>query len=101
MMGDEMRLEGTMIPRRVRRIFDQRAEARLTTPASAELRWRGEPHDVRLANISVSGAMIECPLVPHIGEAVTLTLPGEAPSRAIVRWVRDGRIGLHFDAPVG
>ena len=30
MMGDEMRLEGTMIPRRVKRIFDQRAEARLT-----------------------------------------------------------------------
>jgi hypothetical protein len=101
MMGDEMRLEGTMIPRRVKRMFDQRAEARLTTPASAELAWRGAPYDVHLANISVSGAMIECEQVPHIGEAVILTLPGEAPSPAVVRWVRDGRIGLHFDAPVG
>ena len=100
-MGDEMRLEGTMIPRRVKRIFDQRAEARLTTPASAELDWRGEAFEVLLANISVSGAMIECAHVTHIGEPVVLTLPGEAPSPAIVRWVRDGRIGLHFDAPVG
>lgn len=100
-MSEALRLDGTMIPRRVKRLFDQRAEARLTTPTSAQFDWRGASHDVQLVNISASGAMIECALIPHIGERAALTLPGEAPSQAIVRWVRDGRIGLHFNALVG
>lgn len=100
-MNEGLRLDGMMIPRRVKRMFDQRGEARLTTPASAQLDWRGCPYDVHLANISVSGAMIEWSHIPHIGEQVILTLPGEAPSPAQVQWVRDGRIGLHFDASVG
>jgi hypothetical protein len=100
-MGEEMRLDGTMIPRRVKRMFDQRAEPRLTTPTLAELEWRGGRHEVLVANISTSGAMIEWAQEPHIGEQVRLTLPGEAPVAAAVRWVRDGRIGLHFEALVG
>jgi hypothetical protein len=100
-MGEEMRLDGTMIPRRVKRMFDQRAEPRLAMPTSAELEWRGARHEVLLANISASGAMIACPHEPHIGERVILSLPGEAPVPALVRWVRNGRIGLHFNALVG
>ena len=100
-MDDGLRLDGTMIPRRVKRLFDQRAEPRLAVPASADLHWRGAASEVGLANISASGAMIESPATPHIGEQVTLALVGEAPVRAVVRWVRDGRIGLHFIASVG
>jgi hypothetical protein len=100
-VGEELRLDGSMVPRRVRRMFDQRAEPRVTVPASAELSWRGTTSEVRLANISTSGAMIASAALPHIGERVTLTLAGEAPAPAEVRWVRDGRIGLHFVASVG
>ena len=100
-MSEELRLDGSIVPRRVRRMFDQRAEARVTIPASAELEWRGAAREVARANISASGAMIECSAIPHIGERVTLTLAGEAPAEALVRWVRDGRIGLHFAASVG
>ena len=100
-MSEELRLDWSIVPRRVRRMFDQRAEARVTIPASAELEWRGAAREVPLANISASGAMIECGANPHIGERVTLTLAGEAPAEALVRWVRDGRIGLHFAASVG
>ena len=100
-MGEELRLDGSIVPRRVRRMFDQRAEARVSVPASAELEWRGAAREINLINISASGAMIECDDIPHIGERVTLTLAGEAPAQALVRWVRDGRIGLHFAASVG
>lgn len=100
-MSEALRLDGTMIPRRVKRMFDQRAEARVTVPTSAQFDWRGASHDVQVANISASGAMIVTAALPHIGEAASLTLPGEAPAPAVVRWVRDGRIGLHFNALVG
>ena len=99
-MGEAQRLDGTIVPRRVRRMFDQRAEARASVPASAELEWRGAAREVALVNLSSSGAMIRCDAIPNIGEGVTLALAGEAPVAALVRWVRDGRIGLHFTASV-
>lgn len=94
-------LQGTMVPRRVKRLFDQRGEARAAITILGELECRGAALAVPTTNLSASGAMIECALLLHIGERVLLTLPGEAPRRAAVRWVRDGRIGLHFDVSVG
>ena len=100
-MGEQLRLDGKMIPRQVKRLFDQRDEPRRGTIAPARLEWRGASLAVRLANLSTAGAMIECELVPHIGEAVRLGVGGEHPAPAVVRWVRDGRIGLHFIPSVG
>jgi hypothetical protein len=100
-VGEELRLDGKMIPRRVKRLFDQRGEPRATITELGELKCRGTTCAVRTANLSASGAMIEYATMLHIGERVTLALPGEAPRQAIVRWVRGGRIGLHFDASVG
>lgn len=100
-LGEGLRLEGTMVPRRVTRLYDQRREPRATITVLGELECRGTACAVRTANLSASGAMIEYAAVLHIGECVALTLPGEAPRQAIVRWVRNGRIGLHFDATVG
>ena len=100
-LGEGLRLEGTMVPRRVKRLFDQRGEPRATITVLGELECRGTTCAVRTANLSASGAMIEYATMLHIGERVTLTLPGEAPRQAIVRWVRGGRIGLHFNASVG
>lgn len=100
-MGDGLRLDGTMVPRRVKRLFDQRGEPRAAIAVLGELACRGTTCAVSTTNLSASGAMIEYAEMLHIGEAVALTLPGEAPRPATVRWVRNGRIGLHFNALVG
>jgi hypothetical protein len=44
--------------------------------------------------------MVIFPLVPHIGEQVSLQLIGQGLMSATVRWVRDGRVGVSFDDPV-
>jgi hypothetical protein len=91
-------LDGAMIPRTVKRMIDHRAEERL--PAGSEtavMEFRGRKHVVRLINSSPSGAMVIFPLVPHIGEQVSLQLLEQGQISARVRWVRDGRIGINFD----
>lgn len=94
-------LDGKMIPRRVKRLFDQREEARdEANGVPARLSWRGQTLEVRLANLSSSGAMVICDEMPHIGERVALQLPDRRAAPADVSWVRDGRIGIHFAAPL-
>jgi hypothetical protein len=91
-------LDGAMIPRSVKRMFDERTEERF--PAGAEIammHFRGRKHVVRLVNRSSSGAMVIFPLVPHIGEQVSLQLLEQGQVSARVRWVRDGRVGINFD----
>ncbi len=99
-MSGNLRLDGTMIPRRVKRMFDQRGEQRAEDGVSVLLEWRGAALAVRLVNLSPSGAMVCCSQIPHIGETVALQLPDRAPISGAVRWVRDGRIGVHFAMPL-
>mgnify|MGYP003290637519 CR=1 FL=1 len=95
-------LDGAMIPRTVKRMLDERAEDRVpASSATAAMDFRGRRHVVRLVNTSPSGAMVIFPLVPHIGEQVSLQLLGRGQVHASVRWVRDGRIGVSFDGPLG
>jgi len=89
-----------MIPRSVKRMFDERGEPRETAGASALMEWRGASLAVRIANISASGAMVICSEIPRIGEEMALHLPDLAPLPAVVRWARDGHIGIHFTAPL-
>ena len=91
-------LNGSMIPRSVRRMFDERSEPREEDSSSAVLELRGRRHKVRLGNLSPSGAMVIFPLMPHIGEPVVLHLSGRGPVPGQVCWVRDGRIGVTFAA---
>ena len=93
-------LKGNMIPRTVKRTFDGRGEPREDANAAAMMEWRGESLAVEVANISASGAMLVCDQIPHIGEEIALHLPELAPLPAVVCWVRDGRIGIHFTAPL-
>ena len=95
-----LRLEGSMIPRSVKRMFDHRGESHDPAAVSALFEWRGASLCVGLANISPSGAMVICSEIPHIGEAISLQLADRAPVPGVVRWVRDGRIGIHFVAPL-
>lgn len=93
-------LNGSMIPRSVRRMFDERAEPREeVVSATAVLELRGRKHVVRLLNVSQSGAMLIFQSAPHIGEAVVLQLSGRGRVRGNICWVRDGRIGVTFDEP--
>lgn len=93
-------LDGAMIPRSVRRVFDQRLEARRDSGAAASLGWRGRAYRARILNLSASGAMVEFDEVPHIGELVELQVPDHGTRQAHVRWVRDGRVGLNFVSPL-
>lgn len=94
-------LDGSMIPRNVRRMFDQRSEPRTDGESqSAVLTLRGRNHVVRLLNVSRSGAMLVFPLTIRIGEEVRLQLLGHGPIAAEVRWARDGKIGINFLLPL-
>lgn len=94
-------LDGGMIPRSVKRMFDQRGEPRDPPPADrAMLIHGGASHDVRLLNLSRSGAMVILSSLPHIGDPVQLGLTGRSPVPGKVCWVRDGRIGVNFDRPL-
>ena len=96
-MGARFGLDGGMIPRTVKRMFDERFEERFEAESqTAVLEHRGRKHVVRLANVSGSGAMVIFPGMPHIGEEVTLQLLGRDAIKGHVKWVRDGRIGVHF-----
>ncbi len=94
-------LSGAMIPRKVRRMFDQRHEPRAAVAEGAALlEWRGQLAPVRIANLSASGAMIRFDGVPHIGEPVMLQLVDRRSVAGQVRWVRDGHVGINFMVPL-
>lgn len=94
----DFKLEGNMIPRSVKRMFDERVEPREEADsATAVLEHEGRRHVVRIVNLSRSGAMVIFPLMPHIGAHIRLQLLGRGQQPGTVRWVRDGRIGITFD----
>ena len=102
-MPGKFGLDGSMIPRSVRRLFDQRDEPRVEAEGELQtgvLVHRGRNHVVRVGNISASGAMVVYSDVPHIGEAVTLQLLDHGAVAGHVRWVREGRVGINFAAPL-
>jgi len=93
-------LTGAMIPRHVRRMFEQRAEARVEPDSNrALLCWRGRTADVRIGNISSAGVMLWFDEVPHIGERVAVQMLDQKALPGQVRWVRDGRVGINFTGP--
>lgn len=92
-------LHGSMIPRSVRRMFDERTEPRDEAESqTAVLEMRGRKHMVRLANVSPSGAMVIFALMPNIGEEVVLHLLSRGRVEGHICWVRDGRVGVNFVA---
>ena len=101
-MASDFTLDGGMIPRSARRVIDERDEVRHAAISStAVLEWRGRKYVIRLVNIAPSGAMVIFPHAPNIGEVLTLQLLDRGQISANVRWVKDGRIGLSFAAPLG
>ena len=100
-MASSFILDGAMIPRTAQRVIDEREELRHPAVSNtAVLEFRGRKHVVRLVNVSRSGAMVIFPHVPNIGERLPLQLLDRGVVTAQVRWVKDGRIGLSFAAPL-
>jgi hypothetical protein len=94
-------LDGAMIPRSEKRSIDERTELRHPSLSNtAVLEFRGRKHVIRLLNVSSSGAMVVFPHTPNIGERLLLQLLDRGALWAQVRWVKVGRIGLSFAAPL-
>jgi hypothetical protein len=94
-------LHGSMIPRNEKRAIDERTEVRHPSMSSTGvLEFRGRKHVVRLINVSPSGAMVNFPHVPNIGERLFVQILDRGGVWAQVRWVRDGRVGLSFAVPL-
>ena len=100
-MAAKFSLDGGMIPRTVKRMFDERSEPREDAERqTAVLSHRDRKHVIRICNLSSSGAMVAYSGMPHIGETVTLQLLDHGAVTGQVRWVRDGRVGINFAAPL-
>lgn len=100
-MSDRFQLHGAMIPRSVRRMFEERGEQRIETESqTGVLALRGKNHVVQLVNLSRSGAMVRFAADAHIGEIVTLQLLDRGTIDGQVRWLRDGRMGVGFGRPL-
>ncbi len=83
------------IPREERRVADQRREDRFHGVVDrATLVFRGKKSLVRVVNVSASGVMVECGILPQIGETVALEFEGCDRLEGAVRWIKQGRIGL-------
>jgi hypothetical protein len=100
-MSSRFHLHGDMIPRAVKRVFDERAEERIEAASSTGvLSLRQRNHVVTLVNLSRSGAMIRFAGDAHIGESVSLQLLDRGAIAGHVRWLRDGRMGVSFLQPL-
>ena len=100
-MSSRFQLHGSMIPRTVKRMFDERSEQRMETESqTAILSLRGRNNIVGLVNLSSSGAMLRFTGEAHIGESVSLQLLDRGTIDGQVRWLRDGRMGVYFARPL-
>jgi hypothetical protein len=56
--------------------------------------------DVTVRNVSETGIGGQAPGALHIGERITVFLPGHEPMLGTVRWVAGHRFGIQTDRPV-
>jgi PilZ domain-containing protein len=97
LQNNALRLAGDLLPRVQRRSIEQRSEERHASLVDrAVIVFRGQEYIVPVVNISSRGTMIECDIMPRIGETLTVRFDHCSPIMAFVRWVRDGRLGLNF-----
>lgn len=100
-MSSRFSLHGDMIPRAVKRMFDERSEERVDAGSqTAVLSLRGHNHIVSVVNLSRSGAMLRFTGEAHIGESVSVQLLDRGTIDGQVRWLRSGRMGVYFARPL-
>ena len=85
------------IRREEARVTDQRLEDRLFGVVErTTIVFRRRRHEVDVVNVSSRGAMIVAEIEPRIGEKIDIQFSDANRTRCVVRWIRDGRIGLEF-----
>jgi hypothetical protein len=94
-VAGEGSLVALQILRSERRTTNQRREDRHWGVVDrAMIVFRRKKSLVRVINISASGLMIESDILPRIGESIAIDFEGFSRLEGVVRWVRQGRIGL-------
>jgi diguanylate cyclase (GGDEF)-like protein len=58
--------------------------------------FEGEACEVRLRNISIMGALVECDRAVAPGTRVVMDIVGAGPIEGTVRWAQAGKFGLQF-----
>ncbi|HLL30844.1 MAG TPA: PilZ domain-containing protein [Allosphingosinicella sp.] len=85
------------IKREEARITNQRLEDRLRgVVESTTIVFRRRRLEVGVVNVSSRGAMIRAEIEPRIGEQLDILFDEKNRTRCVVRWVREGRVGLEF-----
>ncbi len=81
---------------------ERRREPRFRTSAHAWLvPANGETAQVILADVSAQGCCVRCPAgTLRSGQFIGIALDAEEPLQAVIRWVRDGAVGMEFVRPV-
>ena len=85
------------IKREAARVTNQRFEDRhFGLIERSTILFRRRRHEVDVVNVSSRGAMIVADIEPHIGEKLDIQFADSNRTRCVVRWIRDGRVGLEF-----
>lgn len=62
--------------------------------------WDGKDQLCVVRNLSMGGLMFECLHVPNVGQRVAIELRSDKEMTGIVRWAKDGNVGVEFDQRV-
>jgi hypothetical protein len=90
-------LSDIVIAREERRRTNSRDQDRFRlTGAAFKLTYEGADYDAEVVNLSGGGAMIGVDLAPNLGDRLHLHLGADGSIECVVRWIRDGRLGLEF-----
>ena len=85
------------IKRQETRVTNQRAEDRLRDVVEeTTIVFRRRKLPVRVVNVSSRGAMLESDVEARIGEKIDIFFAEGNRTKCIVRWLREGRIGVEF-----
>jgi len=85
------------IKRQETRVTNQRAEDRLRDIVEeTTIVFRRRKLPVRVVNVSSRGAMIESDVEARIGEKIDILFTDDNKTKCVVRWLREGRIGVEF-----
>ena len=95
--GPKGGLAAIAVKREESRLTDQRREPRhRELLESATIHFRRRKYVVPVINVSPSGIMIKTDIDPWIGDELAIQFSDCNPTKCVVRWIRDQRIGLEF-----
>jgi hypothetical protein len=85
------------IKRQETRITNQRLEDRhRNIVEEAQIVFRRRRLPVSVVNVSSRGAMLAADIEPRIGEKLDILFTPDNRTKSVVRWVREGRVGIEF-----